>query len=118
MAVTPEETLATLRRQSAAARQQAAARETAIRERAIELVGSRLPPSARVWLIGSLAWGGFGERSDVDLVFDGLEDRLVTEIEIELTRALEIPVDTLRLADLPTPFRDRVQREGLLIHGG
>jgi len=29
----------------------------------------------RAWLIGTLAWGGFGERSDVDLVLEGLDER-------------------------------------------
>ena len=46
------------------------------------LVPGQLPAGTRAWLVGSLAWGGFGERSEVDLVLDGVSGPLATAIEI------------------------------------
>jgi predicted nucleotidyltransferase len=69
----------------------------------------------RAWLIGSLAWGGFGVRSDVDVVVEGLAPRESTELELALVRRLGLPVDLLRFEELPESFRARVQREGVVV---
>lgn len=101
------------------AAREARERHTAeLRARVLEIVRAELPPGARAWLIGSLAWGGFGERSDVDLVVSGIgADRLLT-IEREVGRAAAAEVELLDLDILPATFRERVLAEGIAIHGG
>ena len=66
MPVTPQETAATLRQRSADARRAAESRAADVRDRVVALVRAQLPAGGRAWLIGSLACGGFGVRSDVD----------------------------------------------------
>jgi predicted nucleotidyltransferase len=60
------------------------------------------------WLIGSLAWGGFGPRSDVDVVVRGADAGRIAELWGRLTDVLGIPVDVLRLEQLTDGFRRRV----------
>jgi predicted nucleotidyltransferase len=67
----------------------------------------------RAWLIGSLAWGNFGERSDVDIVFEGLALDRIGEVAARLGDRLRVSVDILRLEDLPPGFQDRVIAEGV-----
>jgi len=67
----------------------------------------------RAWLIGSLAWGNFGERSDVDIVFEGLALDRIGEAAARLGDRLRVGVDVLRFEDLPGGFRDRVLAEGV-----
>ena len=89
-----------------------------MRDRAVAVVRGLLPAGGRAWLIGSLAWGGFGARSDVDLVLAGVDGQIATSIEVTLSTALGIEVDQLTFESLPPSFRARVEREGLAIHGG
>lgn len=65
------------------------------------------------WLIGSLAWGGFARRSDIDVVVRGAAADSVGELWAALTDALGVPVDVLRLESLPEAFRRRVLAEGV-----
>jgi predicted nucleotidyltransferase len=109
--------LETLRRRSQEARRQAAARADAVRAEVVAIVRDRLPVGGRAWLIGSLAWGEFGVRSDVDLVFEGVDAQRLLEIEVAVARAADAAVDVLELGDLPASFRARVEREGRAIHG-
>jgi predicted nucleotidyltransferase len=88
-----------------------------MRELAIATVKSQVPAGTRAWLIGSLAWGKFGERSDVDLVLDGVDSMLATSIEAAVCGATQAEVDLLTFEWLPPLFRERVEREGLAIHG-
>ena len=118
MAVTAAQTAATLRGQAREARARDVARAAEVRGIVLGIVRPRLPAGARAWLIGTLAWGEFGARSDVDLVFEGTPDATITDIETELTRAAKVEVDALRLDDLPGPFRARVLREGIALDGG
>ena len=67
----------------------------------------------RAWLIGSLAWGEFGEHIDVDLVFSEVDRALLLQVEIEVARATGAPVDVLELHQLPSSFRDRIVQTGL-----
>lgn len=106
-----------LRSRFADERRRAVERAVAARDAVVEIVRSRLPPGGRAWLIGSLAWGDFGTRSDVDLVFDGVDPARLVEIETLVARRAEAPVDILSLRDLPASFQDRVYREGIAIHG-
>ena len=117
MSVTAREMLQTLRRRSAVAKQRAAAHAVALRTEVVDIVRKSLPSGGRAWLIGSLAWGSFGQRSDVDLVFDGVDEGKLAEIEIAVARAADLSVDVLQLRELPPSFRSRVEREGLPIHG-
>jgi predicted nucleotidyltransferase len=109
--------LETLRRRSAAARTEAVARASSVRTQVLEIVRGQLPAGGRAWLVGSLAWGEFGTRSDVDLVFDGVDANSLLDLEIAVGRAADASVDVLQLCDLSAAFRDRVEREGLAIHG-
>ena len=70
----------------------------------------------RAWLIGSLAHGHFGVRSDVDLVVEGLPAHELPAMWNELCELLDLHVDLLRLEELPATFRERVLREGLPFH--
>lgn len=71
----------------------------------------------RAWLIGSLAWGGFGERSDVDLVIEGATREETSLLWGRLMDACGEHVDLLRLEELSRSFQARVVNEGLPIHG-
>ena len=117
MPVTPQEAAATLRQRSVDARRAAERRAADLRDRAVALVRAQLPAGGRAWLIGSLAWGGFGVRSDIDLALDHVDGQQATAIEIALCTALGIEVDLLMLDTLPPSFRERIEREGLAIHG-
>jgi predicted nucleotidyltransferase len=117
MGVTPAETAATLRQRSAEARRQAEIHAAAVREQALGIVRGLLPPGARAWLIGSLAWGGFGVRSDIDLVLSGVAGPRETEIEVAVCRATATEVDVLTFEFLPPAFRERIEREGMALHG-
>jgi predicted nucleotidyltransferase len=64
------------------------------------------------WLVGSLAWGGFGERSDVDVVVRGSDPSRLGALWAAFGDALGAPVDLLRIEDLPEGFARRVLAEG------
>lgn len=97
------------------ARREALERET--RERVVATLREHLPPGVTAWLIGSLAWGGFGERSDVDVVVAGLSAADATRLEPLLVRVAGVPVDLLHLETLPESFRARVVSEGMVVRG-
>lgn len=113
MAVTPSEAAATLRRREAEenARAEAHAETTLARLRGA--MAGFLAPGERAWLIGSLAWGGFGVRSDVDLVCDGISSERLLALEHLVTTTTGAAVDLLDLEALTPSFRDRVLGEGL-----
>lgn len=69
----------------------------------------------RAWLIGSLAWGGFGAESDVDVVVEGLTPEQEVALWSALEGALAHAVDLLRLEDLEAAFQQRVRDEGLAL---
>jgi len=75
MPTSPHDMVVTLQQRSARAREAALKRAGEVREQS----GVSARPASR-WgacvLVGSLAWGGFGERSDVDLVLDGVSGPL------------------------------------------
>lgn len=83
----------------------------------LQVLARQLPPGGEAWLIGSLAWGGFGERSDVDVVVRGLSSDSVSELERSLSEATGVEVDLLDLSSLTEPFRARVLAEGILVRG-
>lgn len=67
----------------------------------------------RCWLIGSLAWGGYGPASDVDLVLAGCPRERWVAVWRALSTELDTRLDLLRLEDLPAAFADRVCHEGI-----
>lgn len=115
MAVGAKEVAATLVVRRQREREADARRAEEVRAATLELVGSGLArmPGTRAWLIGSIAWGGFGLRSDVDVVVEGLTSEEATELELALLARLELPVDLLRLEELPEGFRARVLADGV-----
>ena len=108
----------TLRQRSAEAHKLAESRAAEARARVVAAVRGQLPQGGRAWLIGSLAWGGFGARSDVDLVLADVDSPRATAIEVAASKAAGVEVDLLMLQHLPWSFRERVEREGMAIHGG
>jgi predicted nucleotidyltransferase len=66
----------------------------------------------RAWLIGSLAWGGFGAGSDVDLVVAGLDAADAPALWDRLSERLGARVDLLRIEALDEAFAGRVRAEG------
>jgi predicted nucleotidyltransferase len=117
MAVSVEQTVATLRARASALRAAWELRRTDLRERLSRSLRTSLPAGVEARLIGSLAWGGFGEHSDIDLVLRGADSSLASRLELQLTRELEVPVEVLRIEELPASFRERVEREGVDCHG-
>lgn len=107
-----------LRRRAALARRTRERSAADLRAKAEHVVRAKLRPDVRAWLIGSLAWGGFGERSDVDVVLEGATDEEATGLDLALALELRIPADVLRIEELDESFAARVRREGARIDDG
>jgi predicted nucleotidyltransferase len=113
--VTAREAARTLVERELRAREGRLGREEATRGAVTAVVREFLRPGERAWLIGSLAWGGFGVRSDVDVVVSGLTPERGLELEVLVGSAANAPVDLLVLEHLPPPFRARVEQEGFAL---
>ena len=118
MPVQPSDLVATLLARHGAARVRQLERAERLR-RAARRTGGGLRAEGAIdgaWLVGSLAWGGFGAHSDVDVVVRGSDPRAVGALWVRFLEELgpdaEGRVDLLRLEDLPRSFRDRVLAEG------
>jgi predicted nucleotidyltransferase len=109
----PQQTAAVLHKRESDAREQREVRAADARRSVEQIVRERVNPPGQVWLIGSLAWGEFGEHSDVDLVFSAVDRALLLQVENEVARATGAPVDVLELHQLPSSFRDRILQTGL-----
>jgi predicted nucleotidyltransferase len=57
-------------------------------------------------------------RSDVDLVLAGVDGQTAISMEVAVCTALGIEVDLLSFEALPLSFRERIEDQGLVIHGG
>jgi predicted nucleotidyltransferase len=64
------------------------------------------------WIIGSSVWGGFGERSDVDVVVRGLDVARRNEFADALATRAGVAVDLLRWEELDATFRARIEADG------
>jgi predicted nucleotidyltransferase len=110
----PSDLAATLIARRVITRERDRDRASALHER-LRHVAGRLRREGRLdaaWLVGSLAWGGFGERSDVDVVARGVDVARVGAVWADLVDALDTRVDLLCFEDLPEGFRRRVLTEG------
>lgn len=117
MAMDAQATARILRERAQRARAEREGRAAEALRHVEALVPPLLPAGGRAWLIGSLAWGGFGERSDIDLVTCGVDGADATRIEDAVTRSVGVSVDLLDFEALPPGFRERVEREGIPLHG-
>lgn len=63
---------------------------------------------AEAWLIGSAAWGAFGDRSDLDIVVRGLASGDAVSLADRLADCVQIEVDLLRWEELDDSFRSRI----------
>ncbi len=115
MPVSVEQMIATLRQRAAANEARHAARAAELRARIEVLAAAEDLRGVELWLIGSLAWGGFGVRSDVDVVARGLPIERVCAIETAWIFALREQVEFLRFEELKPSFQERVLREGVLL---
>ncbi|MEO7096521.1 MAG: nucleotidyltransferase domain-containing protein [Polyangiales bacterium] len=115
MSVLPAELAATLvaRRRARAAldRERAHVARRALGEAAVALRAEGACTAA--WLIGSLAWGGFGERSDADVVLAGADDGQPGALAARLSGCADVTIDLSFLEQLPDSFRRRVLAEGV-----
>lgn len=117
MPVTARETAEVLRRRHAQRQQADDARAVRVRQLAVQTLRDHLPPDTHAWLFGSIAWGGFGPRSDVDVAVEGVSPADATRLELDLVTALGLEIDLLRLEELPASFGERIRREGLAVDG-
>ncbi|MEO6594141.1 MAG: nucleotidyltransferase domain-containing protein [Planctomycetota bacterium] len=117
MTVSIEQTVATLRKRAAQASAARAAQAAVTRDRLFAAVAAHLAQHTEAWLIGSLAWGGFGEHSDIDVVVRGASPTEATRLELALVRGVGWPIDVLRFEELPDSFATRVEQEGIVLHG-
>lgn len=116
MAVRPEDLASSLRRRHRLARQHSHDRAQDLRARLKDEL-ERLAKKGHVWIIGSLASGAFGVRSDVDLVVDDMTPDDACTLWDRLEQRLGVPVDLMRLEDLSPEFRSRVLAEGIPVRG-
>ncbi len=114
MSVSPQELAATLLRRASARREaDAKDQDECLREvaRTIATLRGELG-FGRAWLIGSLAWGGFGVRSDVDIVVEKADTPVANALADAIGDATGRNVDVLVLGSLPPGFQKRVLEEG------
>lgn len=117
MAVKPQAAARLLAARARRTREEREGTAAATRARLGQALLPQLPAGARAWLIGSLAWGGFGERSDIDLVLAGVCPASAAAIERSLTLALKVTVEVLRLEELPGAFQRRILSDGVVLDG-
>ncbi len=116
MAVLPETAVKLLRQRSRLDRDQRMRHGEQVRARLIRALRDALPPAAEAYLVGSLAWGGFGPHSDVDLVVRGVEQKCALHLERIAAEIAAAELDLLDFDELPASFRERAVSEGVRIH--
>ena len=73
----------------------------------------------RVFLIGSLAYGTVYEKSDIDLVVEGLTPELYIDALVDLNDVLErkIEINLIPFEDAFESLKEKTLKEGVLIYG-
>lgn len=96
-------------------RQQDAARIRQAREKAARVCDllKRDYGVTEVYLYGSLAWGGFGEASDIDLLVVGAKGSYWQMYLAAESAAAPFPVHLVDLADASPSLREEVLRRGI-----
>jgi predicted nucleotidyltransferase len=119
MPTTPADLAATLVRRHRQTRDEVRAHAAQARASLEAVIGEQGKAGRfrRAFLIGSLAHGSFGAGSDIDVVLEGLAPDDVGLLYDALVSATHTEVDVLRLEELPPSFQERVEREGILLHG-
>ncbi len=114
MSVSPEDLARTLLRRASARR----AGDERDRDACLRAVSVVVPAARaalnfrRVWIIGSLAWGRFGLRSDIDVVVEGAGTEVLVGLSDKLGEATGRSVDVLAFEKLTPAFQSRVLAEG------
>jgi len=117
MAVTPEETARWLLRRFAAENAQATERAQVLHRAVAEIVPriARQVGATRVFLFGSLAWGGVDQHSDIDLAVEGLSPARIDDFGGEAIMQLPARVDVVRLEDARPSLAARILESGELL---
>lgn len=85
--------------------------------RAAELLAERYGVT-RVLLFGSLvSKRRFRPESDIDLAVEGLAPKRFFTADAELAWEISFPVHLQVLSDFPPESRERIEREGVVLHG-
>lgn len=115
MAVRPEDLARALVRRRQEAAQAETRRASRLRAELEAALREARPATGfhRAWLVGSLARGGFGSGSDVDVVVEGASEEEAGRLWGALARRLDAPLDLMRLESLEPSFRARVLEEGV-----
>jgi predicted nucleotidyltransferase len=115
--VTPQQLAETIKRRvrarNAELREQADRLRAEVQRWANEKVAAGT--ATRLWLIGSLATGLWGESSDVDVVVEGAPTAAEGRLWNELGERLGVEVDLLRIEDLPASFAESVRSTGVVL---
>ena len=81
-----------------------------------DLVGLLVSRGARrVWLFGSLAWGGPHEDSDIDPAVEGMPEDDLWRAQGEALTAAPCGVDLVRTEDVPLTLASRIRASGILL---
>jgi len=68
-----------------------------------------------LFVVGSLATGKFGRRSDIDLVIKGLKDEDFFKAHALLLRESQYDIDLKPYEDLAESFRSEVKKKGIKV---
>ena len=70
----------------------------------------------RVFLFGSLVWGGVHSRTDVDLAVEGLPPAERASFHVRISREVDAEVDVVLLESAPDTLRRRILQDGELVY--
>lgn len=114
----PEDLASTLTERTRSRRIAAEKRISSARTRVVAALRDRLRDGTvkHAWLIGSSVWGDPHDRSDIDVVVEGLSLDQRGVFWDELSQVAEMDIDLLHLEELEPRFRARVLAEGIVIH--
>lgn len=72
--------------------------------------------ASRVFLFGSLAWGGVHARSDVDLGVEGIQETDLDGFAADLMWKVDADIQVVAIETAPPGLRDRILRDGVLLY--
>ncbi len=70
----------------------------------------------RVFLFGSLVWGGVHSRTDVDLAVEGLPPGERASFHVRISKEVDAEVDVVLLESAPDTLRRRILQNGELVY--